>query len=236
MRMEHLEATNYIRLVGTATGSPEFSHSSRGKDFYVFPLTAARLSGNTDTLNILLRREQLADLPIQAQDRLCVEGEVRSFNSRKGTGARLVITVLAREIDPCEEEDSNLVVLRGTLCRLPTLRTTPMGREICDLMLAVNRPYGRSDYLPCICWGLSAREASGWGVGTVVRLDGRLQSRDYIKLTDDGPLHRTAFEISATTIRLIPETACSPAEDTRSPAYDSAAYAPFPPEDSRAQS
>ena len=218
--MEHLEATNYVHLIGTVSDSPAYSHSSRGKDFFVFPLTVARLSGATDTLNILARREQLDALPLQGGEHVSIEGEVRSFNSRKGSGARLVITVLARELTLCAEPDNNLVALRGTLCRLPTLRTTPMGREICDLMLAVNRPYGRSDYLPCICWGLSAREASGWSVGTVLCLEGRLQSRDYIKLTDDGPVHRTAFEISAAAIRLIPEAAC----------------APFPPGDNPAQS
>ena len=124
-------------------------------------------------------------------------GEVRSFNSRRGTGARLVITVLARELSVCEEEDDNRVFLTGTLCKAPVLRSTPMGREICDLMLAVNRRYGRSDYLPCICWGLSAREAARWEVGARVELEGRLQSRRYIKMTESGPVEKTAFEISA---------------------------------------
>ena len=88
--------------------------------------------------------------------------------------------------------------LSGTLCKAPNLRTTPMGRDICDLMLAVNRHYGRSDYLPCICWGLKAREAAGWTVGTHLRLQGRIQSRRYIKLTEEGPVEKTAFEVSVT--------------------------------------
>lgn len=200
--MDRMETNNYARLCGVRTEEPSFSHSSRGLDFYRFPLTVERLSGNTDTLNILARKEQLAALGPGAQGKLCVTGEVRSFNSRRGTGARLVITVLARELAFCDEEDSNLVRLRGTLCKPPNLRSTPLGREICDLMLAVNRHYGRSDYLPCICWGLAAREAAGWDVGTHVQLEGRLQSRDYIKLTEAGPLQRTAFEISATHVRL----------------------------------
>ena len=111
-------------------------------------------------------------------------------------GERLQNTVF------CDEDDSNQVLLRGTLCKPPNLRSTPLGREICDLMLAVNRHYGRSDYLPCICWGIRAREAAHWTVGTRVRLEGRIQSRDYIKLTEDGPVRRTAFEISATDVRL----------------------------------
>ena len=198
--MDRIETKNYTRLCGVMAAAPSFSHSSRGLDFFTFPLTVERLSGNTDTLNILLRADQLAALEPAGQSKLCVVGEVRSFNSRRGTGARLVITVLARELRFCDEEDSNLVRLTGTLCKAPNLRSTPLGREICDLMLAVNRHYGRSDYLPCICWGLAAREAAGWEIGTHVQLEGRLQSRDYIKLTETGPLQRTAYEVSATQI------------------------------------
>ncbi len=199
--MDRMEVNNYARLCGVMAAAPAFSHSSRGLDFYTFPLTVERLSGNTDTLNILVRSEQLAALEPAEAGKLCVTGEVRSFNSRRGTGARLVITVLARELEFCDEEDGNLVRLRGTLCKAPNLRCTPLGREICDLMLAVTRRYGRSDYLPCICWGLAAREAAAWEAGTSVHLEGRLQSRDYIKLTETGPVQRTAFEISATQVR-----------------------------------
>lgn len=193
--MDRIEANNTARLCGRAAAAPVYSHSSRGLDFFSFPLRVERLSGTADTLNILLRREQLDAL--EGTERLCVDGEVRSFNSRRSSGARLVITVLARELSPCAGPDCNEVALRGTLCKEPVLRTTPMGREICDLMLAVNRHYGRSDYLPCICWGFTAREAARFTVGTRVRLAGRLQSRGYIKLAPDGPEQRTAFEISA---------------------------------------
>lgn len=201
--MDRLDTNNYARLCGTMAAAPAFSHSSRGLDFYQFPLTVQRLSGNADTLSILVRREQLAALEPAGQDKLCITGEVRSFNSRRSSGARLVITVLARELCFCGEEDSNLIRLRGALCKPPNLRSTPLGREICDLMLAVNRHYGRSDYLPCICWGLAAREAARWEVGTVAELEGRLQSRDYIKLTETGPVRRTAFEISASSVRSV---------------------------------
>ena len=191
---------NFARLCGVMAGAPAFSHSSRGQEFYGFPLEVQRLSGNTDTLNILLRRGQLDALPAAEAGKLLVEGQLRSFNNRRGTGARLVITVLARTLSFCEEEDSNLVRLHGTLCKPPNLRATPMGRDICDLMLAVNRRYGRSDYLPCICWGITAREAVRWAVGDRVALSGRLQSRAYIKLTEDGPVEKTAFEVSVTEI------------------------------------
>ena len=195
--MDEMDRNNQVRLVGVPAGRPAYSHSSRGIDFFSFPLCVQRLSGNSDTLNILLRREQLETLEVADQGKLCVVGEVRSFNSRRSTGARLVITVLARELGFCNEEDDNRVFLTGTLCKAPVLRSTPMGREICDLMLAVNRRYGRSDYLPCICWGLSAREAARWEVGTRLELEGRLQSRNYIKMTETGPVEKTAFEISA---------------------------------------
>ena len=199
--MDQMEVNNALHLCGTVSESPAYSHSSRGLDFYSFPLTVERLSGNSDTLNILARRDQLDAVPLTAGTRLAVEGEVRSFNSRRTSGARLVITVLALTLSPGDDTDRNEVTLLGTLCKPPNPRTTPMGREICDLMLAVNRRYGRSDYLPCICWGLNARRAAGWETGTRLRITGRLQSRDYIKLTEEGAVRRTAFEISAAEIR-----------------------------------
>ena len=198
--MDRIEANNSVQLCGVMGGAPRYSHSSRGLDFYLFPLVVERLSGAADTLNILVRADQLEALSPGEEEKLCLSGEVRSFNSRRGGGAKLVITVLARELGFCSGEDRNFVELSGTLCKAPNPRTTPMGREICDLMLAVNRHYGRSDYLPCICWGKAAREAASWEVGTKIRLEGRLQSRDYIKITQEGPIQRTAFEISATAI------------------------------------
>lgn len=194
---------NYTRLVGTMAGAPVFSHVSRSQEFFSFPLEVERLSGAVDTLNILVRKNQLSELAVQDAEKLCVLGQVRSFNNRRGSGARLVITVLARELSFCDEDDSNLVRLTGTLCKPPNLRTTPMGRDICDLMLAVNRSYGRSDYLPCICWGIRARQAAAWTVGTQLELEGRLQSRQYIKLTEDGAVEKTAFEVSVTEAEVL---------------------------------
>lgn len=194
---------NYVRLCGSLGGRPVFSHSSRGEDFYTFPLEIARLSGNVDRINLLLRREQLSLLEARETEKLLAAGELRSFNNRRGEGARLVITVFVKELSCTDEEDANLVRLTGTLCKAPNLRSTPMGREICDLMLAVNRHYGRSDYLPCICWGLKAREASGWSVGTRLHLEGRVQSRRYIKLTLEGAVEKTAYEVSATELQTL---------------------------------
>ena len=198
--MDMISENNYTRLCGSMAGSPVFSHSGRSEQFYTFPLEIQRLSGNTDTVNIVLRRTQLALLEVGDCGKLRVTGQLRSFNNRRGEGARLVITVLARELEFCDGEDENLVYLSGTLCKAPNLRTTPMGRDICDLMLAVNRHYGRSDYLPCICWGIKAREAALWTVGTAVQLEGRIQSRRYIKLYDELAVEKTAFEVSVTEI------------------------------------
>ncbi len=194
---------NHIRLCGRVCAAPVYSHAARGQQFYSFPLEIRRLSGNTDTVSVILRASQLCACQWREGEKLLVTGQLRSYNNRRGEGAKLVISVLAREICPGEEPDENSVILCGTLCKSPNPRVTPMGRDICDLMLAVNRHYGRSDYLPCICWGIRAREAAAWDVGTSLRLEGRLQSRSYIKLTEAGPVERTAFEVSVNEASVI---------------------------------
>ena len=211
--MDMIPTTNYAKLCGVMAAKPVYSHSSRGQQFYTFPLEVLRLSGNCDTLNIIARPEQLAAVEAAERERICVIGQLRTFNNRHGEGAKLVITVFAREIYLTDEDDCNLVQLTGTLCKAPNLRCTPMGRDICDLMLAVNRHYGRSDYLPCICWGVKAREAEAWGVGTQLRLEGRIQSRRYIKLSEDGAVEKTAFEVSVTDAEELAE-ACAAAADS----------------------
>ena len=198
--MEENTVTNLAQLTGVITSAPAVSHVSRGETFYTFALTVRRLSGAADTINVIARRELLDTIDASELQKLRVTGELRSFNNKSGEGAKLVITVFAKDICPCVGEDSNLIRLTGTLCKPPNLRVTPMGRDICDLMLAVNRKYGRSDYLPCITWGLRAREASYWDTGTTVSLEGRIQSRSYIKLIDSEPVEKTAFEVSVTEI------------------------------------
>lgn len=196
--MDMIFENNYTRLCGVIAAPPAYSHSGRGERFYSFPLEIQRLSGNTDTVNVVVRESQLGALELDGSEKLSVVGQLRTFNNRRGEGAKLVITVLAKELSFCGGEDENYVSLSGTLCKPPNLRTTPMGRDICDLMLAVNRHYGRSDYLPCICWGLKAREAALWTVGTRVKLEGRIQSRRYIKLVGEQAVEKTAFEVSVT--------------------------------------
>ena len=202
--MDMIQENNRVRLCGTMAGAPRYSHRAGGQDFWLFPLEVRRLSGSSDVLNIVLRREQLAAVEASERARLLVTGEVRSYNNRRDEGARLVLTVLARELALTDEPDDNRVWLKGTLCKAPNPRVTPLGRDICDLLVAVNRRGARSDYLPCICWGSCAREAAGWSVGTVIRLEGRFQSRAYMKLREDGLERRVAYEISASTLAALP--------------------------------
>ena len=198
--MEETILHNYAMLRGVLREAPRFSHQNREERFYRFSLDVARLSGAVDTVHIIAREALLAALEPGGGDKLCVCGELRSFNNRSGVGAKLVITVFARELWLDCGEDENVIELRGTLCKAPNYRVTPMGREICDLMLAVRRRYGRCDYLPCIAWGASAREAADWIVGDAVRLTGRIQSRIYQKLIDGAPVEKTAYEVSVIQI------------------------------------
>jgi len=200
--MEELRRTNDVFLRGCVSEPPRVSHETRGEVYCRFSLEVRRLSGAADTVHILARRSLLEGLELTdgGGEKLCVAGELRSFNNRSGTGPRLVITVFARELRFEDGPDENRVELTGTLCKAPTHRATPLGREISDLMLAVNRRYGRSDYLPCIAWGLRARTAALWDVGTAVHLTGRIQSRVYTKTVDGVGVEKTAYEVSVIEI------------------------------------
>lgn len=201
--MDEALCRNTVELCGALAAAPRFSHLSRGERFFIFPVETRRLSGAVDTINVVSREALLAALRIEEAERLCVQGELRSFNNRREEGPKLVITVFARALSLAGGgEDVNAITLRGALCKQPVLRVTPMGRDICDLMVAVNRRCGRSDYLPCICWGARARAAALYGVGDAVELTGRVQSRQYIKLIDGEPVEKTAYEVSASEIRL----------------------------------
>lgn len=198
--MEDTANNNFCILRGVLRDTPAFSHESRGERFYRFSLDVQRLSGAVDTLQIIAKKQLLEALEPEESGKICVTGELRSFNNKSGVGPRLLITVYAREIRFECGEDENSISLTGTLCKEPIYRVTPMGREICDLMLAVNRRYGRSDYLPCIAWGTSARDAARWSVGTAVQLCGRIQSRIYTKNEDGVTVEKTAYEVSVIRI------------------------------------
>ena len=191
---------NRALLRGTAAADPVWSHETHGVVYELFPLEVLRLSGSADRINIIAPRTLLEHCPVRAGMPLEVEGEVRSFNNKSGRGSRLVITLHARSLRPGNGPDENRLVLAGVLCKPPVLRRTPLGREICDLMLAVNRRYGRADYLPCIAWGALAQRCAGLAVGDGVALEGRLQSRLYQKVVEGAVQERTAFEVSVTTL------------------------------------
>ena len=198
---------NQIILRGQLLALPHFSHENHGKKFFRFTLEVPRLSGTMDLLPVVAEESLLNTLDLSGGQMITVYGQIRSHNQRTEGTRHLLIFVFAQSI-LCEDGDPvNDVVISGPLCRDPNYRRTPLGREICDVMLAVPRGYKRADYLPCILWGRTALEASNCQVRDVIRIFGRLQSRNYTKMTEDGPVERTAYEISALTAEFPEEEA-----------------------------
>ena len=195
--MEHI--TNQITLRGSLASLPRFSHENHGRKFYRFTLEVPRLSSTVDLLPVIAEASLVDGLDPSGGEMITVTGQVRSHNIRTDGVRHLLIFVFANAI-LCEDGDPiNDVVLEGPICREPTYRRTPLGREICDVMLAVPRAFRRADYLPCILWGRTAQEVSSCHTRDQIRVCGRLQSRGYTKLTADGPEERTAYEVSALT-------------------------------------
>lgn len=188
------QTRNEVLLEGTALETPSLSHENHSTRFYRFALQVPRLSGQVDILPVLLPESQLSQVTEGADIR--VQGQLRSFNNRSGVGSRLVLTVYAQHLSPGLDEPHNQILLTGTLCKPPVFRRTPLGRSICDLMLAVPRRYGRADYLPVIAWGQLAVRAGRLQVGDPLALEGRVQSRTYHKVTDLGTEERVAYEVS----------------------------------------
>ena len=191
---------NKILLRGRLDALPTPSHVNHGVEYFMLPLAVRRLSGAEDLLHVVAAREQLDAFPLEPGSPLPVQGEVRTFNNRSGVGRRLVVSVFARTLSQEEGEDENRLELSGTLCKPPALRTTPLGRTICDMILAINRRYGRADYLPCIAWGSLAYRCGEMAVGDHLALEGRLQSRIYTKEVDGQLQERTAFEVSVMSL------------------------------------
>lgn len=197
--MESIAVRNQIALRGSLGELPQLSHENHGKRFFRFPIEVPRLSGAVDTLVVIAEERVLNSLDLSGGSMLAVEGQVRSHNSRENGKRHLSVFVFAGSITAQEGEAENRVRLDGIVCREPTYRRTPLGREICDVMLAVPRAFHRTDYLPCILWGKVAAQAAACAVGERIVLEGRLQSRVYTKLTEEGAQERTAYEISALT-------------------------------------
>ena len=198
--MEHM--ANQIILRGSLASLPQLSHENHGKRFFRFFLDVPRLSGAVDTLPVIAEESILNSADLSDGEMLTVTGQVRSHNIRSDGKRHLLIFVFASSI-VCEDGvPLNDVVLEGPICREPTYRRTPLGREICDVMLAVPRAFKRADYLPCILWGRTALEASQCHTRDRIRICGRLQSRVYTKVTETGSEERTAYEISALTAQI----------------------------------
>ena len=193
--MEHI--ANQIILRGSLSALPEYSHENHGRQFYRFLLEVPRLSGAVDKLPVVAQLEQLNGIDLSGGEMLTVTGQIRSHNIQIEGRRHLLIFVFAVSIAVEAGEPINDVILEGPICREPTFRRTPLGREICDVMLAVPRAFRRADYLPCILWGRTAQEAALCHTRDVIRVYGRLQSRIYTKMTENGPEERTAYEISA---------------------------------------
>jgi len=202
--MEH--TINTITLRGSLQNLPQFSHENHGRRFYRFTLEVARLSGAIDLLPVIAEEQLIYDLDPTAGQMITVTGQIRSHNQRIDGVRRLLIFVFAATILVEDGDPINDVILEGPLCKDPVFRRTPLGRDICDAMLAVPRAFHRADYLPCILWGRTAQEVSCCRTRDRIRIYGRLQSRIYTKLTENGPEERTAYEISALTAEVLEES------------------------------
>ena len=215
---------NHITLVGKVTSEKRFSHEIYGEKFYIFDLSIPRLSGNADNIPITISERLLPENELPIDSKISVEGQFRSYNSYQGEKNRLILTVFAKDIQklegPNEEENAaeeaselakkdtitNEVVLVGYICKKPIYRQTPFGREIADILLAVNRAYNKSDYIPSIAWGRNARFCQNLEVGTEVKIVGRIQSRNYEKKYEDGTVvKKVAYEVSVGSLEIVKE-------------------------------
>ena len=193
---------NRIVAAGRLDGEPVLSHEVMNEPFYTGTLLVKRLSGAVDRLTVTIPGKLLACVPPLDDHLLMMTGQVRSYNKVVDGAGRLMVTLFAQNISEAQENDTlNKVTLVGALCKPPVYRSTPFGREICDMMLAVNRAFGKSDYIPCIAWGRNAQYAARFSVGDRISLTGRLQSREYQKLLENGEyMTRNAYEVSAFTL------------------------------------
>lgn len=191
--------SNVAELCGVVLSDLKFSHKTYGEIFYTFVLGIERRSGYIDEINVMVSERLIFENPPRIDDFLEIKGQVRTYNEPVGEKNKLNVVVFAKEIYLSENfgYNENYIYLEGFLCKPPLKRTSPLGREICDMMLAVNRMYNKSDYIPCIAWGRNAGYAEKLGVGTKLAVEGRIQSREYKKKLDDGTAEiRKAFEVS----------------------------------------
>ena len=207
---------NHLVLVGKVTSEKRFSHETYGEKFYIFDMEVSRLSDTTDIIPITVSERIIDDELLTIGNKLIVRGQFRSYNSYENERSRLKLTVFAKDIlteDKLSEEEleevkrtSNEVSLIGYICKTPIYRQTPFGREIADILLAVNRAYNKSDYIPSIAWGRNARFCQNLATGTEVKIVGRVQSRNYEKKYEDGTIeNKVAYEVSISSLQVINE-------------------------------
>ena len=198
--MENYIANNRAEVIGIVSDELELSHEIYGESFYTFTLEIPRLSGISDNIRVMVSDRLLADMPLSVGDLVEIDGQFRSYNSYENGDNRLVLTVFAKDIRHAEKTDDknpNSLYLNGFICKPPVYRTTPFGREITDLLLAVNRSYNKSDYIPVIAWGRNARFCKSINVGDNIKVWGRIQSRVYQKhVSEDEVIEKTAYEVS----------------------------------------
>lgn len=205
--MEYLMASNAVRLSGRVLAEPVFNHKTYGEAFYLVTLGIFRKSGYEDKIRLIVSEKLMGGRSPREDELLSISGQIRTYNREVEGRSKLEVTVFARELAYCSEDDfsyENHVAIEGFICKDPVRRTSPLGREICDLMIAVNRMYNKSDYIPSIAWGRNAAFGESLRVGDKVSVEGRIQSRDYRKFTEEGYLvTKTAYEVSVVKIELI---------------------------------
>ena len=200
-------SNNVVELTGTIICQPEFSHEVFGEGFYDSKISVKRLSEQCDEIPITISERLLAERELNIGDEVSIVGQFRSYNKMIGDRSKLMLTVFVRDImDKEDDVNPNLIDITGYVCKEPIYRVTPFKREICDLLLAVNRAYNKSDYIPCITWGRNARYIRNVGVGSKISIEGRVQSRIYQKLLDNGETEeRVAYEVSVGKIDVLEE-------------------------------
>ena len=205
--MVNYSDNNLIKLAGTVVSEKTFSHEVYGEGFYSFDLEVPRLSENFDIIPVTVSERLLAGIDFKMGQKVVIDGQFRSYNNYENEKNKLVLTVFVKEIREQTEEDANVnpneIMLNGFICKKPIYRTTPFGREIADILLAVNRAYNKSDYIPCIAWGRNARYCQNLGIGENVKIWGRIQSRQYEKKFEDGTSEiRRAYEVSISKMEI----------------------------------
>ena len=205
MGYDQLE-NNKVYLSGVVSDSPEFSHEVMGEGFYDLTLDVQRLSGQADKVPITISERLMGEVSLDVGEKIGIYGQLRSYNKVVGERSKLVLKVFVRELGIGDDQNPNYIEIEGFVCKPTVYRTTPFGREICDVLLAVNRAYNKSDYIPCIAWGRNARYMANLEVGENLRIWGRVQSRAYQKRIGEEVEERIAYEVSVSKIE-VPEKA-----------------------------